>query len=164
MINFLAVYWQAAGGQFGGSLVFMVAIFAIFYFLMIRPRQRRKSERERMLIQRARDNLVAVAFCNLVGGQDELVFDGHSVVIDHEGAAGAGLAGLGEREVPQVPAALAGALALDENDASVTLDGLGASIPQLAGLATNVGALSVVDGASFATSASDATCASASRS
>ena len=26
-----------------------------------------------------------VAFCNLVGGQDELVFDGHSLVVDHEG-------------------------------------------------------------------------------
>ena len=42
-------------------------------------------ERERMLVQRARDNLAAVAFCALVGGQDELVFDGHSLVIDHEG-------------------------------------------------------------------------------
>jgi len=42
--------------------------------------------RERMLIQRARDNLCAVAFCNLVGGQDELVFDGHSLVADHTGA------------------------------------------------------------------------------
>jgi NAD+ synthase (glutamine-hydrolysing) len=42
-------------------------------------------ERERMLVQRARDNLSAVAFCALVGGQDELVFDGHSLVIDHEG-------------------------------------------------------------------------------
>jgi NAD+ synthase (glutamine-hydrolysing) len=42
-------------------------------------------ERERMLIQRARDNLCAVAFCNLVGGQDELVFDGHSLLVDHQG-------------------------------------------------------------------------------
>ncbi|MDQ6805902.1 MAG: NAD+ synthase, partial [Actinomycetota bacterium] len=42
-------------------------------------------ERERMLIQRARDNAAAVVFCALVGGQDELVFDGHSLVIDHEG-------------------------------------------------------------------------------
>jgi NAD+ synthase (glutamine-hydrolysing) len=42
-------------------------------------------ERERMLAQRARDNLACVAFCGLVGGQDELVFDGHSVVIDHRG-------------------------------------------------------------------------------
>ena len=39
-----------------------------------------------MIVQRARDNLCAVAFCNLVGGQDELVFDGHSLVVDHEGA------------------------------------------------------------------------------
>ncbi|GAC1524227.1 MAG: NAD+ synthase [Thermoleophilaceae bacterium] len=42
-------------------------------------------ERERMLVQRARDNLSIVAFCNLVGGQDELVFDGHSVVIGQDG-------------------------------------------------------------------------------
>jgi NAD+ synthase (glutamine-hydrolysing) len=42
-------------------------------------------ERERMLAQRARDNIACVAFCALVGGQDELVFDGHSVVIDHRG-------------------------------------------------------------------------------
>jgi NAD+ synthase (glutamine-hydrolysing) len=42
-------------------------------------------ERENMLIQRARDSLAAVVFCNLVGGQDELVFDGHSVVIEHDG-------------------------------------------------------------------------------
>ena len=31
-----------------------------------------------MLVHRARDNLTIVAFCNLVGGQDELVFDGAS--------------------------------------------------------------------------------------
>jgi NAD+ synthase (glutamine-hydrolysing) len=43
-------------------------------------------ERERMLAQRARDNIAAVAFCAQVGGQDELVFDGHSLVVDHEGA------------------------------------------------------------------------------
>src|SRR3954453_4414450 len=42
-------------------------------------------EREQMLAQRARDNLAAVVFCNLVGGQDELMFDGHSVAIDQDG-------------------------------------------------------------------------------
>jgi NAD+ synthase (glutamine-hydrolysing) len=42
-------------------------------------------ERERMLAQRAKDNLATIAFCALVGGQDELVFDGDSVVIDHDG-------------------------------------------------------------------------------
>jgi NAD+ synthase (glutamine-hydrolysing) len=42
-------------------------------------------DREEMLVTRARDNSAYVAFCNLVGGQDELVFDGHSVVLDDEG-------------------------------------------------------------------------------
>ena len=42
-------------------------------------------EREEMLVTRARDNAAYLAFCNLVGGQDELVFDGHSVVLDDEG-------------------------------------------------------------------------------
>jgi NAD+ synthase (glutamine-hydrolysing) len=42
-------------------------------------------ERERMLTQRARDSVACVVFCNTIGGQDELVFDGHSVAIDHEG-------------------------------------------------------------------------------
>jgi NAD+ synthase (glutamine-hydrolysing) len=43
------------------------------------------ARRERMLIQRAVDNLTAVVFVNTVGGQDELVFDGHSVAIDQDG-------------------------------------------------------------------------------
>src|SRR5881392_3564288 len=42
-------------------------------------------EREEMLVTRARDNSCFVAFVNAVGAQDELVFDGHSVVIDDEG-------------------------------------------------------------------------------
>ena len=42
-------------------------------------------ERERMLAQRAADYCCFVAFCNAVGGQDELVFDGHSLVIDPTG-------------------------------------------------------------------------------
>jgi NAD+ synthase (glutamine-hydrolysing) len=41
--------------------------------------------RERMLVQRAIDNLAAVVFVNTVGGQDELVFDGHSVAVDQDG-------------------------------------------------------------------------------
>jgi NAD+ synthase (glutamine-hydrolysing) len=42
-------------------------------------------DREEMLVTRARDNSSYFAFCNLVGGQDELLFDGHSVVLDDEG-------------------------------------------------------------------------------
>ncbi len=41
--------------------------------------------RERMLATRAADNVAIVAFCNLVGGQDELIFDGSSVVVDERG-------------------------------------------------------------------------------
>jgi NAD+ synthase (glutamine-hydrolysing) len=43
------------------------------------------SQREVMFAQRARDYDAWVLFCNVVGGQDELVFDGHSFVIDHDG-------------------------------------------------------------------------------
>jgi NAD+ synthase (glutamine-hydrolysing) len=45
----------------------------------------RDREREEMFRTRARDNSAYVAFCNTVGGQDELIFDGHSLVIDDEG-------------------------------------------------------------------------------
>src|SRR5919204_1618302 len=45
----------------------------------------KEREREEMFITRARDNSCFVAFCNAVGGQDELIFDGHSCVIDDEG-------------------------------------------------------------------------------
>jgi NAD+ synthase (glutamine-hydrolysing) len=45
----------------------------------------RDREREEMFVTRARDNSCFIAFCNTVGGQDELIFDGHSCVIDDEG-------------------------------------------------------------------------------
>jgi NAD+ synthase (glutamine-hydrolysing) len=41
--------------------------------------------REQMLRTRARDGVAFVAFCNIVGGQDELIFDGRSCVIDPDG-------------------------------------------------------------------------------
>jgi NAD+ synthase (glutamine-hydrolysing) len=42
-------------------------------------------EREAMVGERVRDYATAFAFCGLVGGQDELVFDGHSFVLDDRG-------------------------------------------------------------------------------
>ena len=45
----------------------------------------RPEEREEMFVTRARDNSCFIAFCNTVGGQDELIFDGHSCVLDDEG-------------------------------------------------------------------------------
>lgn len=41
--------------------------------------------REKMLSQRAGDSAAPVVFCNLVGGQDELVFDGGSMVFGPTG-------------------------------------------------------------------------------
>jgi NAD+ synthase (glutamine-hydrolysing) len=41
--------------------------------------------RENMLATRASDNIVIVAYVNTVGGQDELVFDGHSFILDQDG-------------------------------------------------------------------------------
>jgi preprotein translocase subunit YajC len=49
MTNLFALYLQAVSGQFGGSLIFMVAIFAIFYFLLIMPQQRRQKKWQAML-------------------------------------------------------------------------------------------------------------------
>ncbi len=43
-------------------------------------------QREETVSQRARENGVSVIYVNLVGGQDELVFDGDSFVVDHDGA------------------------------------------------------------------------------
>ncbi len=41
--------------------------------------------REDMLSIRASDSMVTVAYLNTVGGQDELVFAGNSIIIDHTG-------------------------------------------------------------------------------
>jgi NAD+ synthase (glutamine-hydrolysing) len=41
--------------------------------------------RQRMVQTRAADHEVYVAYVNMVGGQDELVFDGQSMVADHRG-------------------------------------------------------------------------------
>ncbi|MFC2010624.1 nitrilase-related carbon-nitrogen hydrolase, partial [Chloroflexota bacterium] len=42
-------------------------------------------DRYRMLATRAADNVAIIAYNNLVGGQDELVFDGSSLVLDEKG-------------------------------------------------------------------------------
>ena len=50
------------------------------------PYHRGKGDwREKMLATRASDNGVVLAYVNLVGGQDELVFDGNSLIFDGRG-------------------------------------------------------------------------------
>lgn len=45
----------------------------------------KSSVREEMLATRAKDNITLIAYVNLVGGQDELIFDGGSMVVDEKG-------------------------------------------------------------------------------
>lgn len=47
--------------------------------------QGKQAQREAMLRHRAAETGVPIVYVNLVGGQDELVFDGQSVVLDHQG-------------------------------------------------------------------------------
>jgi NAD+ synthase (glutamine-hydrolysing) len=69
-------------------------------------------EREAMFADRARAYGAHIAFCNLVGGQDELVFDGHSFVVDPSGSVVARAAQFEEQLlVCEVPAAAPGPLA-----------------------------------------------------
>jgi NAD+ synthase (glutamine-hydrolysing) len=50
------------------------------------PYHRNKgNEREAMVAERARACGAPIALCNTVGGQDELVFDGHSFIVDENG-------------------------------------------------------------------------------
>ncbi len=51
-------------------------------------RHDKQAARERMLKDRHRDTGLPIVFCNLVGGQDELVFDGRSLLIDGNGELG----------------------------------------------------------------------------
>lgn len=53
----------------------------------------KQARRKALLERKSRDNSISIVYVNLVGGQDELVFDGGSMVFDHSGALAA--------EVPQ---------------------------------------------------------------
>ncbi len=69
-------------------------------------------EREQLFAERARAYGTHLAFCNLVGGQDELVFDGHSFVVDPTGQLVARAAQFEEELlVCEVPASAPGELA-----------------------------------------------------
>ncbi len=69
-------------------------------------------EREAMFAERSRAYGAPFAFCNLVGGQDELVFDGHSFVTDRDGEVIARAAQFEEELlVCEIPSAGGGPLA-----------------------------------------------------
>jgi NAD+ synthase (glutamine-hydrolysing) len=73
--------WHAdiAEGARRAGAGFVIALNASPY------QQRKQEEREAYLAARARENNVPFAYLNLVGGQDELVFDGCSFAVDATG-------------------------------------------------------------------------------
>jgi NAD+ synthase (glutamine-hydrolysing) len=81
-------------------------------------------EREELVGKRARENGIPIVYVNLVGGQDELVFDGGSFVVDAAGEPTHRLAYFAEDQavaelrggarVEPVPAAVAPALGAEE--------------------------------------------------
>lgn len=72
------------------------------------------SEREAVIAQRAMENAVPLVYAHLVGGQDEVVFDGCSFAVDASGQVAARAAAF-EEELPMVAAQLV--------DGGVTLKG-----------------------------------------
>jgi NAD+ synthase (glutamine-hydrolysing) len=49
----------------------------------------KSAQREELLARRARENNVAIAYLNLVGGQDDLLFDGGSLLVEPDGRVAA---------------------------------------------------------------------------
>ena len=81
-INICDDIWYEAGPDtaqvYNGAEIIVNISASPYYF-------GRGAFRERMLAARAADNVAIVAYNNLVGGQDELVFDGNSMVLDEKG-------------------------------------------------------------------------------
>ncbi|MGH8971901.1 MAG: NAD+ synthase [Acidimicrobiia bacterium] len=74
--------WSPAGpiaAQSAGGAELAVNLSASPYY------EGRQPERETMLATRAADASIPIVYTNLVGGQDELVFDGGSLVYDENG-------------------------------------------------------------------------------
>ncbi|MBI3996015.1 MAG: NAD+ synthase [Nitrospirae bacterium] len=82
-VNICEDLWHPEGPaltqSLGGDAELIVSINAS-------PYHRGKTKfREQMLATRARDNNVILAYANMVGGQDELIFDGQSAIFDQNG-------------------------------------------------------------------------------
>ena len=49
LIPMLMAQPEGSGGSAYGNIIFLVAIIAVFYFLIIRPQQKRQKERDHMI-------------------------------------------------------------------------------------------------------------------
>jgi len=57
----MAPQGDAGGGSMASPLIFMGIIFFIFYFMMIRPQQKRQKERQRLLNEMQKGDKVITA-------------------------------------------------------------------------------------------------------
>ena len=70
--------WYAEGAELGEVDMILNLSSSPYHY-------RKGNIRERMFGTRAADSQALVAFCNMVGGQDELVFDGGSMIFNPRG-------------------------------------------------------------------------------
>lgn len=83
---------EGGGGGMVGTLIMFAAIFAIFYFMIIRPQQKRAKEREKMLsaVKKGDKVVTSGGIHGTVAGIDEktvLVDVGNNVKIKMERSA-----------------------------------------------------------------------------
>ncbi|MEW5768630.1 MAG: NAD+ synthase [bacterium] len=82
-VNICEDIWEEAGPA---KIQALVGGAEVIVNINASPYHKEKwKEREEMLRKRARDNKAIVAYNNMVGGQDELVFDGHGMIFDQAG-------------------------------------------------------------------------------
>ena len=64
---------QQGGGGMVGTLIMFAAIFAIFYFMIIRPQQKRQKEKEKMLnaLKKGDKIMTSGGIHGVVAGMDE---------------------------------------------------------------------------------------------
>ena len=82
-VNICEDIWYAGGpardqAAVGGAQLILNINASPYHVGKVRARQR-------MLAERAKQNNVVVSYTNMVGGQDEVVFDGNSMIVDRTG-------------------------------------------------------------------------------
>lgn len=65
--------------QKGGGAEIIINISCSPYYI------NKLEERQKLLRRRAQENNCMICYCNLVGGQDELIFDGGSIIVNEKG-------------------------------------------------------------------------------
>jgi len=82
-VNICEDIWSAEGP----TMVQALAGAEVILNINASPYHKNKGkERRSMLSERAKENNIVVTYTNAIGGQDELVFDGQSMVLDRNGA------------------------------------------------------------------------------